>query len=137
MTPNHGSKSIENGTIAEMLFDVACVRAGWNVAIPLAATGLRWDRIIERDGKISRVQIKGFSEESKQRRVQIRKSGQAFYERGDFDELAIVCCDTGHVWMLKWSDIEGMASVYIDNLGKPMLHPTDGWCNNYHHPAEW
>lgn len=95
------SKTAAVGSIAERLFDIACLRRGWVLLSPVSECNPGFDRTIVRGTEFIRVQVKGLSGTRFGDGDKWQLGGG--FERlniNAFDELAIVDVDTGFMWLI-------------------------------------
>lgn len=82
------SDNLRVGDIAEMAFDLEALRRGLNVSRPASAF-LRYDRIVEVNGRMFRVQIKTANSSRKYFSVMLHKSSGEIYSSDEIDIFAI------------------------------------------------
>lgn len=82
------SKNLRAGDTAELQFDFEATKRGFNVSRP-SVTGLRYDRIVEANGRMFRVQIKSSKIRGKYFGVMLTRTGGIPYSPSEIDVLAI------------------------------------------------
>jgi len=82
------SENQRKGDVAEMAFDLEATKRGYNVSKP-ARISLCYDRILECNGRMFRVQIKSAHGNGKYISVMLRKSNKSLYSPDEIDIFAI------------------------------------------------
>lgn len=102
------------GMLAELRFQQRCVELGITCYAPIIGTNKAVDYVIERDGRLERIQVKKATISDNSRgsmRVKAQLaawSQQQFYRKaqdyaGLFEFYAFVCHEAGAIWMIPQS----------------------------------
>lgn len=82
------SKNLRKGDIVELAFDLEATRRGFNISKP-TISALRYDRVLEYNGRLFRVQIKCATKRGNYVSASIKHGRNSFYKKEDIDALAI------------------------------------------------
>lgn len=103
-----GANSNRCGAVNELLFDVACISHGWTPYSPVMEKNEAVDRIIERDGRLERVQVKGLPVQGNDEQYADRLSLNRYRDKlaGKINIFAVVDAASGVLWMLPWAEVQ-------------------------------
>lgn len=125
-------KIVRSGNAAEALFDVLAANQEWDNAVPISAMSKPgYDRVIQRNGRWERVQIKGIELGQVGTNAQGQTTGCELWRRGrskdavSFDVAAIIGCDTGDVWLIPKEEANSTVCVGSERWNRYKLHVLD------------
>ena len=126
------------GKIAEMDFAKLCMQKGLHVSMPIDDCS-GYDAIVEKDGKLLKVQIKSTLKESSRRRESTKKvsykvavqkgwDGRDSYSEKHFDILAVYLHALDVWYFFRFSDLTGTTiRIYPDAKISKFHHHKENW----------
>lgn len=115
-----------SGHITELYAAYFLADRGYNILWPLK-TQSKYDLVIEKDGKLSKIQVKkaswsksGAFEYLQARLAKGKRTTDLHYEETDVDYFLIT--DRKRVWLIPYEDINGMKSVCLGSTN-PNYNP--------------
>ncbi len=103
------------GDLAELKIATDLVEQGFYVSRPMTDNA-PYDLIVDVDGVLKKVQIKGRSIKNGIVEVGIRSTGHNYakpYEDGDFDILAVYEFERGLIAYLNWDTLDGCKAIKL------------------------
>jgi hypothetical protein len=104
--------SSRTGAVAELMVAAHAVKHGWVPNFPVFPTD--YDLLLERDGKIQRVQVKTVLYNRGRPKVCVR-TRHHHYSANAFEWLVAVELNTGKIWKFEWTEITQTDNLSLAN----------------------